>query len=146
MTEVNPATGEVADEPGVELVPLNLAALDEDEVIALFPTPIQAAGALIMARRVLAEAPAILSARSAAVKARKRELLVARGYAYQRAEGRNAEIRKAIADSDPDVIAAWERIDTAELALEYAREVRKSLSEDIEILRSLNANFRQEHK
>ncbi len=34
---------------------------------------------------------------------------------------------------------------TALHALEYARELRKSLSEDIDILRSLNANFRGEH-
>ncbi|MDF2920520.1 MAG: hypothetical protein K0S70_4738, partial [Microbacterium sp.] len=32
-----------------------------------------------------------------------------------------------------------------ELRLEYGRDLRKSLSEDIEILRSLNANFRTEH-
>ncbi|WEG10404.1 hypothetical protein PU630_07615 [Microbacterium horticulturae] len=48
---VDQQTGEVADDekfPGSDahLVPLNLAALSEDELIALLPTPIQTAGAL----------------------------------------------------------------------------------------------------
>lgn len=35
---VDDATGTVA-ESGVELVPLDLTALDEDELLELFPTP-----------------------------------------------------------------------------------------------------------
>lgn len=142
---VNTATGEVLGEE-LQLVPLDLASLSEEELLAKFPSPVQAAGALLIAREHLRTAPAIINARSAALKAAKRSLLVARGYAMQRAEGRTAEVRRAIAESDPDVITAWEFIDTCELALEYAREVRKSLSEDIDILRSLNANLRPEHR
>ncbi|MFL2002277.1 hypothetical protein [Microbacterium sp. A1-JK] len=138
-------SGEVKDSTDVELVPLNLAGLDEEQLIQLFPSPIQCAGALLMARQTLAQAPIVLAGRSKAVKDAKRELIVARGYARQRAQGRDAETRKLTAESDSDVIKAWEAIDTAELALEYARERRKSLTEDIEILRSLNANFRGEH-
>lgn len=143
---VDPRTGAVI-EPGtsIDLVPLNLANLDEESLMGLFPSPVQCAGALLRAREMIAHAPAVLAERSKAVKDAKRELIIARGYARQRAEGRDAETRKLTAESDPEVIAAWERIDTAELALEYARERRKSLSEDIEILRSLNANFRKEH-
>ncbi|WP_337004044.1 MULTISPECIES: hypothetical protein [unclassified Microbacterium] len=142
---VDDATGAVA-EAGVELVPLELAALDEDEILALFPTPVQCAGALLKARALIAHAPAVLAARSKAVKDAKRNLIVARGYARQRAVGRDAETRKLVAESDADVLQAWEAIDVAELALEYAREMRKTLTEDIEILRSLNANFRGEHR
>jgi len=143
---IDPNTGVVTEESaGVELVPLNLAALNEDELAGLFPSPVQCAGALLQARAMIAHAPAVLAARSKAVKDAKRQLIIARGYARQRAEGRDAETRKLTAESDAEVIQAWEAIDTAELALEYARERRKSLSEDIEILRSLNANFRKEH-
>lgn len=142
---IDETSGEVA-EAGVELVPLDLAALDEDALIALFPTPVQCAGALLKARAMLAHAPAVLAARSKAVKDAKRNLIVARGYARQRAVGRDAETRKLVAESDAEVLRAWEAIDVAELALEYARETRKTLSEDIEILRSLNANFRGEHR
>ena len=142
---VDDTTGAVA-EAGVELVPLDLVGLDEDALLAMFPTPVQCAGALLQARRMIAHAPAVLAARSKAVKDAKRNLIVARGYARQRAVGRDAETRKLVAESDAEVLQAWEAIDTAELALEYARELRKTLSEDIEILRSLNANFRGEHR
>lgn len=141
-TAVDEHTGEMDD---IQLVPLGLSDLDETELLKMFPTPVQCAGALLIARRHLAEAPAIINERSRALKNAKRQLIVARGYAMQDAVGRTAEIRKATAEADANVIAAWEHIDTCELALEYAREVRKSLSEDIEILRSLNANFRNEH-
>ncbi|WP_102191524.1 hypothetical protein [Microbacterium aurantiacum] len=142
---VDEETGTVVTS-AIELVPLNLADLNEDELLGLFPTPVQCAGALIMARKMIARAPAVLAERSKAVKDAKRDLIIARGYARQRAAGRDAETRRLVAESDAEVIQAWEAIDTAELALEYARERRKSLSEDIEILRSLNANFRGEHR
>lgn len=142
----HPETGEVIDPtPSVDLVPLNLAGLDEDELVHLFPTPVQCAGALMQARQAIARAPEILAGRSKAVKDAKRVLAAARGYARLRAEGRDMETRRLVAESDADVIQAWEHLDVCELALEYARERRKSLSEDIDILRSLNANFRGEH-
>lgn len=143
----NFATGEVDETPAasVELVPLNIAGLDEDALREMFPTPGQCVAALLIARERIARAPAVLAEMSKAVKAAKRQLIVARGYARQQAEGRDAETRKLVAESHADVIQAWEAIDDAELALEYARELRKSLSEDVEILRSLNANFRGEH-
>ncbi|MDR6691365.1 hypothetical protein J2X55_002277 [Microbacterium sp. 1154] len=144
--DADPTTGGISDQgPSVDLVPLNLASLDEDELIHLFPTPVQCAGALLQARQAIARAPEILAGRSKAVKDAKRLLAAARGYARQNAQGRDAETRKLVAESDASVIEAWEHLDVCELALEYARERRKSLSEDIDILRSLNANFRGEH-
>jgi hypothetical protein len=142
---VDTTTGEVVEEGGVELVPLDIAGLNEDELLTLYPTPVQCAGALLIARSRLHTAPKVLKALSAAVKARKREVLIARGYAYKEAAGRDAATRRLVAESDANVIEALERLDDAELALEYGRELRKALSEDIEILRSLNANFRTEH-
>lgn len=139
---VDERTGEVRE---VELVPLNLAALDEASITQMFPTPQQCVRALMIARETIAKAPVVLAERSKAVKDAKRKLAVARGYAYMNAQGRDAATRKLVAESDADVIQAWEEVDVAELALEYARERRKSLTEDIDILRSLNANFRGEH-
>lgn len=146
---VDDKTGEVSEPvPGRELqfVPIDMAGMDETELLALFPTPVQAAGALLVARRLIAEAPDIINRRSAALKDAKRQLLVAKGYARKRATGRTAEDRRVEQEADPQVITAGEWVDTCELALEYARERRKSLTEDIEILRSLNANFRGEHR
>lgn len=120
--------------------------MDEDELLGLFPTPVQCAGALLKARSMIAHAPAVLAARSKAVKDAKRNLIVARGYARQTAAGRDAETRRLVAESDAEVLKAWEAIDVAELAPEYTREMRKTLTEDIEILRSLNANFRGERR
>jgi len=135
---IDQETGEVTEATAsVDLVPLNLAGLDEDDLLHLFPTPVQCAGALLQARTAIA--------RAKAVKDAKRVLAAARGYARQNAQGRDAETRKLVAESDASVIEAWEHLDVCELALEYARERRKSLSEDIDILRSLNANFRGEH-
>lgn len=143
-------TGEVMESasPGteVELVPLDVAGISEDDLLAMFPSPVQAAGALLHARALIAQAPDVINARSKALKDAKRQLLVAKGYARQRATGRTAEDRKVESEADPEVIKAGEWVDTCELALEYARERRKSLSEDVEILRSLNANFRNEHR
>lgn len=130
----------------IDLVPLDLARLDEEELIAIFPTPVQAAGALLIARERVAAAPPVLARLSRAVKDAKRTLLVARAFAEKRAEGSTAESRRIQREADPEVIAAGEAVDDAELHLEYAREHRKSLSEDVEILRSLNANFRGEHR
>src|SRR5690606_26698253 len=50
---INPVTGEVEEvEAGsvVEMVPLDLANLSEDELLAMFPSPVQVAGALMIAR------------------------------------------------------------------------------------------------
>lgn len=142
---INIETGEVTGGgASVDLVPLNLTGLDEDELLQMFPTPAQCTAALMSARAAIARAPDIMVARSKAVKDAKRVLAAARGYARARATGRDADTRKLTAESDPDVLTAWENLDIAELALEYARERRKSLSEDIEILRSMNADFRRE--
>lgn len=145
---VNPITGEVSD--ALELVPLNLAELDEDALLALFPTPIQAAGALIHARQVSSRAPAALNAYRSALVAADRKLAVLTAVAVQglRAEQPRAALTelRMIAAADPRVIEAQDARDEAWLLLEYARDYDRAIQRDIDILRSLNANLRTEHK
>lgn len=153
---VDQQSGEVLEDaetfPGTDahLVPLNLAGMDEDRLAALFPTPAQAAGALIMAREVSGRAPAALS--------RFREGLL-------RAEN---ELRIAIALGAEELLTIYPRMsmterrdlarvtndraskaqaarDDAWLQLEYARDFEKAIGRDIDILRSLNANLRGSH-
>ena len=75
MTETNPITGEVTEDIGMELVPLNLAALSEDELLEMFPTPMQAMGALIHARSTNARAPHALNAYRAKLRTAENALL-----------------------------------------------------------------------
>ena len=149
MTDtVNPVTGEVEDAPSVlELVPLDLVNLSEDELIAMFPSPVQVAGALQIARARIGHAPGVLKDLSKAVKTAKRDLLIAKGKAYRdaRQAGFNITDARNYAEVDGPVIEAREAVDDAELELEFGRDLRKSLTTDIDILRSLNANFRAEH-
>jgi hypothetical protein len=149
MTDtVNPVTGEVEDAPSVlELVPLDLVNLSEDDLIAMFPSPVQVAGALQIARARIGHAPGVLKDLSKAVKTAKRDLLIAKGKAYRdaRQAGFNITDARNYAEVDGPVIEAREAVDDAELELEFGRDLRKSLTTDIDILRSLNANFRAEH-
>jgi hypothetical protein len=143
-------TGEVEEiEPGstVELVPLDLVSLSEDELLELFPSPVQVAGALHIARARIGRAPVVLKDLSAALKVAKRDLLIAKGKSYRAAReaGFNITDARAYSAFDDPVIEAQEAVDDAELELEYGRDLRKSLTTDIDILRSLNANIRAEH-
>ena len=148
MTEANPITGEVSDAP-MELVPLNLAALSEDELVAMFPSPIQAAGALIQARRVNARAPHALNEYRTQLMTAERELRIATALAVRDlvAEFPRSTIteRRLLASDTERVNEAQEARDTAWLLLEFARDYAKAIAQDIDILRSLNANLRVEH-
>lgn len=149
MTDVDPFTGEVAETPGMDLVPLNLAALSEDELLAMFPSPVQAAGALLKSRHTNARAPHALNEyREAMRKAeRKLQLATAKTVRDLAAEFPRTTLteRKLLAVEDDRVIAAQDEYDTAWLMFEFARDYAKAIAQDIEVLRSLNANFRQEH-
>lgn len=150
--DVNPITGEVADEPGtdIDLVPLNLAGLDEDAITAMFPTPVQAAGALLYARQVAARAPAALNRYRTALKAADKALTIAvalgaRDLLSEYPRLPMSERRDLARATDPKVREAEEARDTAWLLLEYARDYDRAIGRDIDILRSLNANLRGEH-
>lgn len=154
--DVNPITGEVEEVetiPGtdVELVPLNLAGMDEEQLLQLFPTPVQAAGALLYARNVARRAPAALNNYRTALKARERELTIAIAVAardllaeYPRMP--MTERRDLARAADKRVREAQEAHDDAWLLLEYARDYDRAIGRDIDILRSLNANLRSEHR
>lgn len=152
---VNPITGEVEDEdvlPGTNqaLVPLHLDALSEDELLARFPTPVQAAGALLYARAVARRAPAALKKYRTEWKAAQKELTIATALAardllteYPRLPmGERRDLARA---TDPRTMAASDALDDAWIALEYARDYDRAIGRDIDILRSLNANLRGEH-
>ena len=148
---VDPVTGEVDESPGVDLVPLNLAGLDEAELLALFPTPVQCAGALIKARAMVARAPAVLNEYRTALAVAERDLTiaVAKGARDLLAEYPRmpmTERRDLARATDDRVLAAQEARDTAWLLLQYAKDKKDALFEDVGILRSLNANFRGEHR
>lgn len=147
---VQPQTGEVTDARDLELVPFNLAAMDEDALLALFPSEVQAAGALIKARQASSRVPAALNQRREELRSAERALTVQLGLAVRdlAAELPRATLteRRMIAATDPRVIAAQERRDDAWLLLEYTRDWERAIARDIDILRSLNANFRGERK
>ncbi|KAB1867311.1 hypothetical protein [Microbacterium algeriense] len=152
---VNFATGEVTEEEaaaaGMDMVPLNLAALSEDELIAMLPTPVQCAGALQYARQVAARAPKALNELRTALTKRERELTIAvalgaRDLLAEYPRLPMSERRDIARATDTRVQDAQEARDTAWLLLEYARDYDRAIGRDIDILRSLNANFRGEHR
>lgn len=152
---VNFATGEVTDEEaaaaGMDMVPLNLAALSEDELIAMLPTPVQCAGALQYARQVAARAPKALNELRTSLAQRERELTIAvalgaRDLLAEYPRLPMSERRDIARATDSRVSEAQEARDTAWLLLEYARDYDRAIGRDIDILRSLNANFRGEHR
>jgi hypothetical protein len=147
---VDPITGEVTEQPGMELVPLNLAALSEDDLLAMFPTPIQAAGALLHARAVNARAPHALNEYRGKLRSAERDLQLATAKTVRDLAGTFPRAtlteRKMLAVEDERVRAAQDEFDTAWLLYEFARDYAKSIAQDIEILRSVNANFREEHR
>lgn len=152
---VNFGTGEVVEDEGAEvgmdLVPLNLAALSEDELLKMLPSPVQCAGALQYARQVAARAPKALNELRQALSDRERELTIALAVAardllsaYPRMP--MTERRDLARAEDERVKNAQEARDEAWLLLEYARDYDRAIGRDIDILRSLNANFRGEHR
>lgn len=153
---VNPLTGEVEETetmPGTDaaLVPLNLSRLSEEEILAMFPTPVQAAGALLQARAVSLRAPAALDAYRRKLKEAERELTIAVALGAQALLAEYprlpmSERRDLAKATDSRVRRALEDRDTAWLELEYARDYERAISRDIDILRSLNANLRGEHR
>lgn len=150
---VNFTTGEVEenDPTGMELVPLNLAALNEDELLALLPTPVQCAGALQYARQVAARAPKALNELRHALADRERELTIALAVAARDLLAKYPRMpmteRRDLARAEDDRVRdAQEARDNAWLLLEYARDYDRAIGRDIDILRSLNANFRGEHR
>lgn len=146
---IDPETGEVVERP-IELVASDIANIDEDQLIALFPTPAQAAGALLLARQKVARAPRALRDAKMQLKAAERDLRVITGQVTlelaDKYDGMSVSERQKLAAADDRVGEAEEARDVAWLALEYAKDWDRALGRDVELLRSVNANFRQEMK
>ena len=150
MTEfINRETGEVVERP-LEVVALDIAALDEQELAQLFPTPVQASGALLKARQAVARAPYALRQAKEKLREKERDLKVAIARTTLELADSHPNLsvseRTRLAEADPRVIEAREEQDVAWLALEYARDWDKALGRDVELLRSVNANMRAETK
>ncbi|MCC4906938.1 hypothetical protein [Microbacterium sp. cx-59] len=147
--DVDPVTGEVIEAPeNMELVPLNLAALDEDAIAHLLPTPGQIHAALIIARGKNAKAPSVLSKYRGKLKRAETTLKIQLGLAVKllREDFPRATLTELrdLAYGDDRVRAAVDARDDAWLMFEYAKDFAAMIGEDIEILRSINKNLRSE--
>lgn len=147
--DVDPVTGEIIESPeSMELVPLNLAALDEDALAHLLPTPGQIHAALIIARGKNAKAPSVLSKYRGKLKRAETTLKIQLGLAVKllREDFPRATLTELrdLAYSDDRVRAAVDARDDAWLMFEYAKDFAGMIAEDIEILRSINKNLRSE--
>lgn len=147
--DVDPVTGEIIESPeSMELVPLNLAALDEDALAHLLPTPGQIHAALIIARGKNAKAPSVLSKYRGKLKRAETNLKIQLGLAVKllREDFPRATLTELrdLAYSDDRVRAAVDARDDAWLMFEYAKDFAGMIAEDIEILRSINKNLRSE--
>ncbi|RRJ85934.1 hypothetical protein EG850_11145 [Gulosibacter macacae] len=146
---IDPETGEVIDAP-LGLVPLNLSALSEDELAAALATPQQAYAALQKARSLNARVPAGLDKYRRALRAAERDLSLAKAVELKRlreewSKATLTELRELATVSDA-VQEALDARDTAWLLFEYAQDWAKAIAADIDLLRSINANVRAEHK
>ncbi|MDI9889939.1 hypothetical protein [Microbacterium sp. IEGM 1404] len=147
--EVDPVTGEVIESPDdMELVPLNLAALDEDALAQLLPTPGQLHAALIIARGKNAKAPSVIARYRGSLKRAETDLKVQLGIAVKtlREDFPRATLTELrdLAYGEDRVRTAVDRRDDAWLLFEYAKDFARMIGEDIEVLRSLNKNLRPE--
>lgn len=143
---VDPETGEVVDAP-LGVVPLNLAAMDDDELAQALPTPQQAHAALAYARTVNARIPAGLAQYRERLQQAERDLSLAVAFEVMslREEFPKSTLTelKGFAYSSDSVKQASDSRDTAWLAFEYAKDWAETIREDIQILRSINKNLRE---
>lgn len=145
---VDPVNGDVLDdEPaGMELVPLNIAGLNEDEIAARFPTPAQAMAALLQARATIAKAPGALNTYRGQLRRAQRDsrlaiAVVVKALRDEYPKATLSELRD-FALVDDRVKAAIDAEDTAWLLFEYAKDFATAVYEDVEVLRSINKNLR----
>ena len=149
MNDIDPMTGEVVQRP-LEVVAVDIAALDEQELAQLFPTPVQAAGALLKARQAVARAPYALRKAKEKLRAAERDLKLAIARATlelaEQFQSMSVSERSKLAEADARVVDARETADMAWIELEYAKDWDRALGRDVELLRSVNANMRAETK
>lgn len=149
IQHVNERSGEVTEVP-MSIVPLNLGLMSEEELAQLIPTPGQALAALQEARKVNSRLPGALAERREELLKAERELSRVLGRTIKRLRTDNlratlTELRD-LAYSDEAVRIAQDERDTEWLLFEYAKDWARAIEKDNELLRSINANFRHEHR
>jgi hypothetical protein len=148
---VDPASGVLLEIPaGFDIVPLNVAMLDEDLLAQWSPTPAQVVGALSIARAKNIAAPAALADYRRKLKVAENEKKVALGLAVQslRAQyGRGAtmtELRELAYGVDARLMRAVDAYDEAWLLFEYAKDFAEAVERDVTLLQSIAKSMRGE--
>lgn len=150
---VDPSTGEVIETtPGFDVVPLNIAILDEHTLAQWAPTPGQAAGALGMARVKNLAAPAALAKYRKKLRDADREKKIALGLAVQKLReeyGHKAtmtELRELAYGVDERLQKALDDYDDAWLMFEYAKDFAEAIERDVSLLQSITKSLSGDHR
>lgn len=140
----DPATGTVIHTaPGFDVVPLDIAILDEDLLAQWAPSPVQILGALAMSRAKNLSAPAALDEYRRKLKKAERTKNVALGMAVKKLRDEYGprstmtELRELAYGTDDRLIAAMDAYDDAWLAFEYAKDFAEAISTDVTLLQSI---------
>jgi hypothetical protein len=147
----DPQTGAVIEvAPGFDIVPLNIAVLDEALLAQWAPSPAQILGALSMARAKNLSAPSALDEYRKKLKAAEREKKIALGlavYNLRKEFGQRAtmtELRELAYGVDERLMAAVDAHDDAWLAFEYAKDFAEAIERDVTLLQSIAKTMRGE--
>ncbi|KJL49509.1 hypothetical protein RS84_00222 [Microbacterium hydrocarbonoxydans] len=140
----DPMTGTVVHTaPGFDIVPLDIAMLDEELLAQWAPTPVQIAGALAMARAKNLSAPAALDDYRRKLQRAERSKKVALGMALKKLRDEYGprytmtELRELAYGTDQRLIDAMDAHDDAWLAFEYAKDFAEAIERDVSLLQSI---------
>lgn len=147
----DPRSGVLVDIPhGFDIVPLNVAILDEDLLAQWAPTPAQVIGALSIARAKNLAAPGALADYREKLRAAEKERKIALGLAVhklRREYGNGAtmtELRELAYGVDERLMKAVDSYDDAWLAFEYAKDFAEAVERDVTLLQSIAKSMRGE--
>lgn len=147
----DPATGEIVETvPGFDIVPLNIAILDEDLIAQWAPTPAQAAGALGMARAKNLAAPKALDHYRRLLAKAERDKKVALGLAVHKLREEYGprytmtELRELAYGVDERLKTAMDARDEAWLMFEYAKDFADAIATDVTLLQSITKSLNGE--
>lgn len=140
----DPMTGTVVHTaPGFDVVPLDIAILDEDLLAQWAPSPVQIAGALAMARAKNLSAPAALHDYRTKLTRAERVKKVALGMALKKLRDEYGprytmtELRELAYGTDQRLKDAVDAYDDAWLAFEYAKDFAEAIERDVSLLQSI---------
>ena len=129
--------------PGFDVVPLDVAMLDEELLAQWAPSPVQIAGALAMARAKNLQAPSALKEYREKLTIAAREKKIALGMAVKKLRDEYGprytmtELREFAYGTDERLIKAIEAHDDAWLAFEYAKDFAEAIERDVSLLQSI---------